>query len=204
MDQNIYEQVDYRQNEPHRIACKTAQRRSSGQGTYRKVGDDGVSQGEMVDEKKQREERVMESKAGQSVFNWLCRLEGQRSRAQHGAVTLHYSQWPHNESLCNQLPTDQSFKTHTHARTHTLSVGSIQIPRSLAYLFLGSNLISTCVTFFWNVTWGSAHTTEMTGEMIIQSLRWAKFMLYLDLLMLNFKVSSQVLQDQFMHFGFFF
>lgn len=71
--------------------------------------------------KRSREEQVMESKAGQSVFNWLCRLEGQRSRAQHGAVTLHYSQWPHNESLCNQLPTDQSFKTHTLAcaRTHT-------------------------------------------------------------------------------------
>lgn len=54
------------------------------------------------------------SRARQSVFNWLCRLEGQRSRAQHVAVTLHYSHWPHNESLCNQLPTDQSLKPHTH------------------------------------------------------------------------------------------
>ena len=58
-------------------------------------------------------------RAGQSVFNWLCRLEGQRSRAQHAAVTLHYSHWPHNESLCNQLPTDRSLEPHTHTHTHT-------------------------------------------------------------------------------------
>lgn len=68
--------------------------------------------------KRSRGKQVMESKAGQSVFNWLCRLEGQRSRAQHGAVTLHYSQWSHNESPCNQVPTDQSFKTHTCTHTH--------------------------------------------------------------------------------------
>lgn len=86
--------------------------------------------------KRSREEQVMESKAGQSVFNWLCRLEGQRSRAQHGAVTLHYSQWPHNESPCNQVLTDQSFKTHIHAHT----AGSNQIPCSLICLSLGSNL----------------------------------------------------------------
>lgn len=53
-------------------------------------------------------------RAGQSVFNWLCRLEGQRSRAQHAAVTLHYSHRPHNERPHNQLPTDPSFKPHAH------------------------------------------------------------------------------------------
>lgn len=77
--------------------------------------------------------------AGQSVFNWLCRLEGQRSRAQHAAVTLHYSHRPHNERPHNQLPTDPSFKphTHTHLLTHTGSVGSNQthtLPSSRLFL----------------------------------------------------------------------
>lgn len=79
-----------------------------------------------------RKEQVMKSKAGwgsgragQSVFNWLCRLEGQRSRAQHAAVTLHYSHWPHNESLCNQLPTDRSLKPLTY--TVDFPTGSYQM-----------------------------------------------------------------------------
>lgn len=49
-----------------------------------------------------------------------------------------------------------------------------------------------------HVSWCSGQWAEMTGEMIIQSLRRVRFMLHLGaLLILNSKVSLQVLQDHF-------
>lgn len=122
-----------------RVACKALER----------PGMDKVGIGELVVVRgRKRRRRVKSSKegvrdgergsgrAGQSVFNWLCRLEGQRSRAQHAAVTLHYSHWPHNESPRNQLPTDQSLQPHTHTHTQTMEyfIGNYQACSLLTHL----------------------------------------------------------------------